>query len=116
MMKRILLFGITLMVVLVSCSAGEDNVVFDHEKWLIKEGKDYPYREQMVEDVLHNDTIRSLSKATLIRILGEPTRENEGHMYYRIDQTRLLGWPLHTTTLVIKMENEQKVEWIRLHK
>lgn len=109
-------FVILLLLGLMACGQEMEQVTFDQEKWLIKEGKDYPHREQMVNDVLYNDTIRSLNKAQLLGLLGAPDRNNEGHLYYLIKQPRLLGWPLHTTTLVVKMEDENKVEWIKLHK
>jgi hypothetical protein len=88
---------------------------FNKTKWNIKEGKDYPYRQQMVNDILYNDTIRSLNKDEIIDLLGKPDRENEGYFYYTIKVTRLLSWTLHTQTLVIKFSDDFTIDWIKLH-
>lgn len=90
--------------------------VFDQEKWLTKEGEDYPFRASMIHDVLYNDTVRSLEKAEIISLLGKPDRANDGHLYYMVSQKRLGSWPLHTQTLVIKFNSENKIEWIKIHK
>ncbi len=101
-----------------SCVSTEEvqyPMAFEKAHWLFKEDGDYIYRSQMVHDVLYNDTIRSLNKNQIIATLGKPDRINEGHLYYMIAQKRLGVWPLHTRTLVIKLTNDQKVDWIKLH-
>ena len=91
-------------------------VVFDKEKWLTKEGEDYPFRDSMVHDVLYNDTVRSLEKTEIISLLGKPDKANDGYLYYTVSQKRLGSWPLHTKTLVIKFSNENNIEWMKIHK
>ncbi len=88
---------------------------FQKEKWLIKEGGDYPYRAQMLNDIVYNDTIRTLLKDEIIALLGAPDRINEGHLYYLIDQRRLGSWTLHSKTLVIKLSAEETIDWIKIH-
>jgi len=91
-------------------------MAFDKTKWRIKDGKDYPFRKKMLNDVVYNDTIRTLNKAQIIDLLGNPDRINENYLYYRIDQIRLIVWPLHTTTMVVKFTNDSTMEWIKIHK
>ena len=88
---------------------------FDSEKWQLKEGKDYPYRESMTHYVLYDETFRTLKKAEILELLGAPDRENEGHLYYMISQKRLGLWPLSTKTLVIKLTDDFSIEWIKMH-
>jgi len=107
-----------ILLLLVSCASKVDNVIaipFEKIQWQIKKDGDYIYRAQMVQDVLYNDTIRSLNKNQIIHTLGKPDRINEGHLYYMIAQKRMGTWPLNTRTLVIKLKDDQAVDWIKLH-
>lgn len=88
---------------------------FDKTKWAVKDGEDYPFRDQMVDDVLYNDTVRTLNGNEILQLLGKPDRTNEGHLYYRITETRLGFWMLHAKTLVIKLSADQSIDWIKLH-
>lgn len=88
---------------------------FDREKWRVKEGKDYPFREGMLNYLLYNDTLRSQNKYELLDLLGEPDRTNDNYLYYMIEQKRLGSWPVHTKTLVIKFTNDYSIEWIKIH-
>jgi len=101
-------------------SSGENeikqNVPFDENKWKIKEGDDYPFRESMVKDILKDMELRKLNKDQFIEKFGEANKVNENHYYYLVAQKRLNIWPLHTTTLVVKLNDENMVEWIKLHK
>jgi len=90
-------------------------IKFDKNKWQEKVNNFYPYRDLMLNDVVYNDTIRSLNKEQVLEILGEPDRINEGHLYYRITQTRLGAWPLKTKTMVIKLTDSEGIEWIKIH-
>jgi hypothetical protein len=91
---------------------------FDKEKWQIKEGKDYPYRDAMLNDIVYTDKFRKLNKNEILEVLGEPTyyRDDKNYLHYIITQTRLLSWPLHTKVLVIKISEDSSVEWIKIHK
>ena len=89
--------------------------VFDKEKWKTKDGKDYPYRDKMINDIVYNDTIRALNKYQLIELLGEPDYIREGHLYYRINETRLGNWTIKTKTMVIKLVDDRSIEWIKIH-
>ena len=93
----------------------EVNIPFDREKWNMKEDLDYPFRARMLDDVLYNDTIRSLKKEEILELLGEPDRISEGHLYYQITQKRMGSWTLHQKSMVIKFENDSTIEWIKTH-
>ncbi len=118
------LFAICL---LLACSAENDKksesedhlqmvqVDFDESKWKTKQGWDYPYREQMLNDILYNDDFRKLKSSEVLKLLGEPDRVNENFMYYQISQKRLILWPLHTRTMVIKFREDESIEWIKMN-
>ncbi len=93
----------------------ELEMAFDKTKWEDKEGKDYPFRERMLNDILYSDTVRSQSKDGVLELLGKPDRINENYLYYMIAQKRIGSWPLHTKTLVIKLTDNNTVEWIKIH-
>lgn len=116
-----------LLLSLLSCKSGKESkpdmqksnkeeiATFDKTKWSIKKSEDYLYREKMLNDVVYNDTIRNLAKEELFDLLGEPDRQNEGHLYYTIAQTRLGFWPLRTKTMVIKLSKQDSIDWIKIH-
>lgn len=93
----------------------ESEILFDKVKWKIKDGKDYTFRDKMLNDIIYNDTIRTLNKDQLLELLGEPDYSREGHLYYRIKETRLGSWTLKTKTMVIKLVNDRSIEWIKIH-
>lgn len=93
----------------------DPEVAFDKTKWEAKEGKDYPFRESMLNDILYGDTVRSQTGDGVLDLLGKPDRTNEDYLYYMIAQKRIGSWPLHTKTLVIKLTENDTVEWIKIH-
>ena len=105
-----------LCVILLGCkSDAPEAIAFNQKQWNTKEGKDYVYRPQMLNNVLYNDTIRSLNKEQLVSLLGNPDYTKENFMYYRIKEKRAGLWTLHTTTMVIKFKDEANIEWIKVH-
>jgi hypothetical protein len=90
-------------------------IKFDKTKWLTKEESDYPYRELMLHDIVYNDAVRELTKNELLELLGEPDRSNKGHLYYMISQKKLGFWPIKTKTLVIKLKEDNTIDWIKIH-
>jgi hypothetical protein len=112
--KHLLIFTLIFTTFMV-CS----DTTFNKNNWQLKQGNDYPYRESMLDEILYTDRFRKLNKNQLLEELGEPTyyREDKNYLHYIISQTRLLSWPLHTKTLVIKLNaQDQSVEWIKIHK
>lgn len=90
-------------------------IPFDREQWELKSASSYTYRDQMVDAVLYSDTLRSLKRAELLEWLGNPDREQEGHLYYTIAENRLGFWTLNKKSIVIKLKTDDSVEWIKLH-
>ena len=91
------------------------DIAFDKTKWRVKEGQNYPFRDLMLNDVVYNDTVRTLDADEIVELLGEPDRINDGHLYYMVSQKRLGPWPLHTKTMVIKLTADRSIEWIKIH-
>ena len=89
--------------------------VFNRSKWHFKDGEQYPYRAQMLDDLVYNDTVRNLSKDQLLALLGPPDRTNEEYLYYLVSQRKLLTWPLHTRSLVIKLRDDDSIDWMKIH-
>ena len=93
---------------------GDKMINFDSEKWQIKEGGQYPYREQMLNDLIQNDSIRNLSQKELLSLLGPPKKIDNNHIFYLISEKKAII-TLHTKTLVIKYKNEEELEWMKIH-
>lgn len=88
---------------------------FDSVRWRAKEGLNYAFREEMINGIINDQEIRSLRKDQILLKLGIPDREDNGHLFYTISQRHLGLFPLHTKTMVIKLKNDNSVEWIKLH-
>lgn len=88
---------------------------FDEKLWQTKEGNSYPYRDKMVDDILYSNVIRKLDKPAVLEALGPPSREEKNHLYYIISQNKVLLFTLKEKTLVVKISDDDKVEWIKLH-
>jgi len=122
-------FTVLLLICCLSCNNDREDytegmkmkpdsqMVFDKAKWRTKDGADYPYRAKMLNDVVYNDTIRRLNKVEILDLLGEPSyyRNNKNFLYYTIKQKRLGSWPLHTKSMVIKLSEDNTIEWIKIH-
>jgi len=113
--KSIPIFMLFFCFACTSQKESSTQIPFDKTKWSIKEDLDYPYRNQMVNEILYSDSLRTLQKEGLINLLGQPDYSREEHLYYRINETRLGAWILHTKTIVIKLSEDDSVEWIKLH-
>ncbi|MDB5205593.1 MAG: hypothetical protein JWR72_668 [Flavisolibacter sp.] len=89
---------------------------FDKIKWVAKKNNEFPYRDKMLKDLIDNHKLHGLKKEEVINMLGQPSRSDNGHLFYKIDQ-ELIGniFPLHTKTLVIKLNKDSTVEWRKIH-
>lgn len=96
----------------------ESEIKFDKTKWKVKEGLDYIYRDKMLNDIVYNDTVRTLKRDEILELFGEPSyyRNNENFLYYRITEKRIGSWTLHTKTMVIKLMEDNTIDWIKVHK
>ena len=73
------------------------------------------YRNQMVEDVLYNDTIRTLRKDQILDVLGAPSKEVSGHFYYDVSKKQIGPWTVKARSLVVKFNDLDSIEWIKLY-
>lgn len=89
---------------------------FDEQKWKTREGKDYPFRKEMLGDLMNNRNLRNLKRGEILDLLGEPTRIDTNYLFYQIEQKRLGLFPIHTTTMVIELSEDGTVNWIKIHK
>lgn len=88
---------------------------FNKTKWRTKVGRDYPYRNEMLEDLINNQKLKGLKRDEVIDMLGEPDRSDGSYLFYMVTQKRILFYPLHTKSLVIKLSKDNTVEWRKIH-
>lgn len=69
----------------------------------------------MVHEVMGNKELRMLTPDSLIQILGQPDRRAGNYLYYTLRKTHWGPITLHTRTLVILYNENQCVEWMKLH-
>lgn len=112
-------------LLILSCDSSEEasgsnaseleKIVFETEKWKEKKLDNYPYRLLMYKEILYSDSVRELSKADVLKMLGDPDREENNHLYYRIERNQIGFWTLNQKSLVLKFRNDDSVEWIKLY-
>ncbi|QTN39919.1 hypothetical protein HZ996_12450 [Cryomorphaceae bacterium] len=115
-MLRSFFIGLLLLLVLSGCGNEEQSaasteeqieiLAFDSELWSTWEKGQYPYRPSMLDAVMEMDSLRYLKETEITEVLGQPDRQTEGHLYYRISDTKLVTWTLHAQTLVIVLEGD----------
>ena len=118
------IFTLFLALCCLSCNNGKEKkngsdtttaVKFDSTKWRTKTGDDYPYRDEMLKDLISNNKLKGWKKDSVLALLGQPNHTDSNYMFYRIAQQRLGFFPLHTKTLVIKLAADSTVEWRKIH-
>lgn len=116
-MKIYFIYSILFVLVFISCGRkGEyEGVAFDREKWSYKEGRDYPHRQGMYEELLYSEELRKIDKEEILDLLGTPDRQNGNHIYYLVEEKRMGNIVLHTRFLVFLFTDSGEVEWIKLH-
>jgi len=74
-----------LFLTILSVSCNNSNQKFDKKKWFAKEDWDYPYRDDIVDDLVKHHQLRGLPYKQLTDSLGEPENltDTDG-VYYQI--------------------------------
>lgn len=88
---------------------------FTSAKWKKQQEGEFPFRPLMYKEVLYSDSLRTLSKQDIIQLLGAPSREENNHLYYLVERTRMGTWTVKQKSLVFKFNQQDSVEWIKLH-
>ncbi len=115
--KSILLF---LVIFSVSCSSNKQEAEkaagkFDKQQWAEQYDSEFIYRQDMIDDLVTHYLLHGMKQDSVLRLLGEPDRTDNGHLFYKISQKKLGFFPLSTKTLVIKFRQDQTLEWRKVH-
>jgi hypothetical protein len=119
-MKFAILF-ISIISIFYSCNTNgkqadkNNQVKFDKTKWQLKEDDAYPYRNEMLDDLIKNVTLKGLKKVEVLDLLGPPTRVDADYLFYTIDQPKIGIVTLSNKSLVIKLTKDSTVEWRKIH-
>lgn len=89
---------------------------FDKTRWAAKDGRDYPYRDDMVHDLVDSKQLKPLSKDEIVELLGQPDRVDGTYLFYIIHQPRLINWPLHTKALVVQLSQDSTENKVLIYK
>lgn len=114
MKNRLLL--IFALLLLISCDSIIPSAKFDRKRWDEKEDWDYPYRNEMADDLVKHHKLKGLTYKQLIDSLGgaeENMTDKNGvkdGVYYQL----LMDFgsdidPVHTRYLVIKLSKDSIV-------
>ena len=110
---------LTFFIASVGCQNkdGQPEQKFDRIKWATKHDREYPYRDKILNDLITNHKLHGIRHDSVLYLLGQPNRTDNGHLFYTIEQKFFpnTSWPLHTRTLVIKLARDSTVEWRKIH-
>ncbi|MDB5193726.1 MAG: hypothetical protein JWQ96_3289 [Segetibacter sp.] len=90
---------------------------FDKIKWATKQDREYTYRDKMLADFMTSYKLNGVPKDSVLSLLGQPLRSENGYLYYIVDQKFLPNtyFPISTKSLVIKLTKDSTVEWRKIH-
>jgi hypothetical protein len=116
-LSAIVLIGIFLVISEINFvkRERENGIGFDRAKWETKNDLDYAYRNKMLKDLVIHNKLKKLKKDQIIALLGPPDRIDNLYLFYEIAQERIGFFPLHTTTLVIKLSNDGTENLVMIH-
>ena len=72
-------------LVLFACS--HSDIPFDRTQWNLKDDLRFPYREQMLNDLMRNHPLKGMNMDQLTELLGVPEKNvlgSQGEIYYEI--------------------------------
>lgn len=69
----------------------------------------------MLDDLIDSVTLKGLRHDSLINLLGQPDRIENGHLFYNIHRKEIVSFTLSTKTFVIKLTKDSTVEWRKIH-
>lgn len=106
-----------ILILLLFCSAcsnkdeaSEPDIKFERTEWDTKDGSNYTYRKQMINDLLNNYHWAGIKKDSVVKLLGEPNEiEEDIFMLYNYEQKYLFSFPLSTQALVIQLDTDSTV-------
>lgn len=93
----------------------QQSIAFDREKWQDKDEFDYVYRNKMIMDLIDSETLKKLNEKEIIDLLGQPERIDSAYLFYRVSQEKIGFFPLHTTTLVVKLSGDDGENKVMIH-
>jgi hypothetical protein len=120
-------FYILLVVTLSSCNQAKEekpgneqtpevrDIKFDETKWRVKKDQDYPHRDEMLDDLIESGKLKGLKSDEVLDLLGQPDRTDTSYLFYQVAQKRMGFMVLHTKTLVVKLDEDSTVQWVKIH-
>lgn len=117
-MKIICIIAASIALICISCQGNvEDNPkkAFDKELWKVKDIRgNYSFRDEMLDSLVYKEKLKGLTKEEVIKMLGQPSRTNKGHLYYEISNDAGV-LPFHKKFLVLKLAENGTVEWRKIY-
>ncbi len=105
------------IIACISCHNKQKQIPqkFDAEKWKLLDGRDFPYRDAMLDSLVYSYVLNGKPRYEVYRMLGEPSRVDKNYLFYQVAQQRLGAFVLHTKTLVIMLDSAGIVQMVKIH-
>lgn len=117
MMTKTIYILTLIILILTSC---KNQINFDSEKWKIeKDLETYPYREEMLNDIIDNNLFIGDNYKTVIDSLGQPENiliKEKNKLYFIIETD--YGWdidPVYTKYLKLTMGNDSTITKVEIY-
>ncbi len=99
----------------IACKSIQHEKKFDETQWAVKNETRYPHRDEMLNDLMEHHDLHGVKKDSVLIMLGAPDRSDNGYLFYEISRQQLGIITLHTKTLVIKLNADSTVQWLKIH-
>jgi hypothetical protein len=99
--KIIILFSL-----LVAClTACKHHTKFTREDWDYGDGLEFPFRNNMVDDLLQNHKLKGLKYQEVIHLLHRPQLSNANEMIYEIEEITKKGKTTYVKKLILSLKD-----------
>jgi hypothetical protein len=92
-------------LVLLTLTACKQHTKFEWEGWDYGDGLEFPFRNNMVDDLLQNHKLKGLKYQEVIHLLHRPQLSSATEMVYDIDEINKPKRPRYVKKLILSLKD-----------
>lgn len=92
-------------LVLLTLAACSHHKKFNREDWDYGDGLEFPFRNNMVDDLLQNQKLKGLKYQEVIHLLHRPQLSSATEMVYDIDEINKPKHPRYVKKLILSLKD-----------
>jgi hypothetical protein len=100
--KKMLVLPALVLLTLTGC---KQHTKFNREEWDYGDGLEFPFRNNMVDDLLKTQKLKGLKYQEVIHLLHRPQLSNTTEMVYDIDEYNKPKKPRYVKKLILTLKD-----------